>query len=92
MDETTGGRLEVTAAQRLAVEQRLGRRDLSRRERERLEMVKAAALGYDVAAIAQWSGRTARTVQRWLARFVAAGPAALRDAPRPGRPPKADAA
>jgi transposase len=74
------------------VEALLGRAALAPRLRERLEMVKAAALGYDVAAIARWSGRTPRTVRRWLAAFAAGGVAALADAPHPGRPPKADAA
>jgi transposase len=55
-------------------------------------MVKAAWLGADLAAIAQWSGRTVRTVRRWLAAFRAGGVNALADAPIPGRPPKADAA
>ena len=82
----------VTAEHRAAVEQRLRRMDLSPRERERLEMVKAAALGLDEATIARWTGRTGRTVRHWLSRFVAAGGDALRDAPRSGRPPKADAA
>jgi transposase len=44
-----------------------------------------------VAAIARWSGRTPETVRRWLAVFAAGGIAALADAPRQGRPPKADA-
>lgn len=87
---TTGGR--VAAEHRAAVEQRLRRVDLSPRERERLEMVKAAALGLDEATIARWTGRTVRTVRRWLDRFVTTGRDALRDAPRSGRPPKADAA
>jgi len=60
--------------------------------RERLEMVKAAALGQDLAAIARWSGRSPETVRRWLAAFHAGGIAALADAPRHGRPLKADAA
>jgi transposase len=84
--------LEITAAQRTVVETRLRRRDLTPRLRERLEMVKAAALGQDVAAIAQWSGRSPETVRRWLAAYQAGGIAALADAPRQGRPPKADAA
>jgi transposase len=92
VDGTRGGVITVTAAQRAAVEERLRRADLGRRERERLEMVKAAALGYDAAAIARWSGRTVRTVRRWLGRFAAVGFEALRDGPRPGRPAKADAA
>jgi transposase len=60
--------------------------------RERLEMVKAAALGQDLAAIMAWSGRGERTVRRWLRAFAAGGVAALADAPRSGRPAVADAA
>src|SRR2546423_15447443 len=57
-------------------------------------MVKAAALGQDLAAIAAWSGRTVRTVKRWLRRYGAAGGgvAAVADAPRAGRPRRARAA
>jgi transposase len=74
------------------VEAALRRRDLAPRVRERLEMIKAATLGQDLAAIARWSGRTPDTVHRWLAAFQAGGIGALADAPRQGRPPKADAA
>jgi len=84
--------VEVTPQERAAVEAALRRRDLPPRLRERLEMVKGAALGHDAAAIAAWSGRTPATVRRWLAAFRAGGVAALADAPRAGRPPKADAA
>lgn len=84
--------LGVTAVERRAVEAALRRRDLTPRVRERLEMVKAAALGQDVGAIARWSGRTPETVRHWLRRFRVGGSAALGDAPRQGRPPKADAA
>jgi transposase len=80
----------ITPAQRAAVEALLGERDLTPRQRERLEMVKGAALGWDVAAIAAWSGRTARTVRRWLAAFQEGGGRALADAPHPGRPRRAD--
>lgn len=86
------GAIPVTAAERAAVEAQLRTRDLAPRVRERLEMVKAAALGQDVAAIARWSGRTPRRVQHWLGRFRAGGIPALADAPRSGRPPQADAA
>ncbi len=92
MDETSSRVITVTAEQRAAVERRLGQRDLGRRERERLEMVKAVALDYDAVAIAAWSGRTVRTVQRWLNRLVLAGLDGLGDAPQPGRPARADAA
>jgi transposase len=83
---------EMRAEQRAEVERQLRRRDLPPRVRERLEMVKAAALGQDLAAIAAWSGRTVRTVKRWLQRYGAGGVAAVADAPRAGRPPRADAA
>jgi transposase len=83
---------EMRAEQRAAVERQLRRRDLPPRVRERLEMVKAAALGQDLAAIAAWSGRTVRTVKRWLQRYGAGGVAAVADAPRAVRPPRADAA
>jgi transposase len=55
-------------------------------------MVKAAGLGEDIATIARWSGRTARTVRRWLRVLREGGVDALAGAPIPGRPPKADAA
>jgi transposase len=84
--------LDVTTAQRTAVEATLRRRDLAPRLRERLEMVKAAVLGQDLEAIARWSGRTAEPVRRWLAAYQDGGIAALADAPRQGRPLKADAA
>ena len=72
-----------------AIEGMLRRRELSPRVRERVEMVKAAALGYGPEAIATWSGRSVRTVAYWLERFVSRGLAALADAPRAGRPPRA---
>jgi transposase len=83
--------IDVTVEERQAVETALRRRDLAPRLRERLEMVKAAALGQDLAEIAAWSGRTIPTVRRWVGTFRAAGIAGLADAPRQGRPAKADA-
>jgi transposase len=82
----------VGPAQRAAVEEVLHQRALNPRVRERLEMVKARALGQDLPTIATWCGRTVRTVERWLRRYLAGGVAALTDAPRSGRPPEADAA
>jgi transposase len=82
----------IPTAQQAAVEAVLARRDLAPRQRERLEMVKAAWLGEDVATIARWCGRTPRTVRRWLRVFRVGGVPALAGAPIPGRPPKADAA
>ena len=63
----------IAPAQRAVVEALLRQRDLPPRQRERMEMVKAAWLGAAVAAIAQWSGRTVRTVRRWLAAFARVG-------------------
>jgi transposase len=82
----------MTAEQRAEVERLLRRRDLPPRVRERLEMVKAAALRQDLAAIAAWSGRTVRPVKRWLRRYGEGGAAAVADASRAGRPPRADSA
>jgi transposase len=84
--------LEVTAAQRTTVATALRQRDLPPRVRERLEMVKAAALGQDLDEIARWTGRTPETVRRWLVAYQTGGIVALADAPRQGRPVKADAA
>jgi len=82
----------VTAAELAQVVARLARTDLSRRERERLELLKGRALGQDIATLARWSGRSPRTVWRWLLQFDAARRPELADAPRRGRPPLADAA
>jgi transposase len=84
--------VKVTDEQQQAVEGLLRRRDLVPRVRERLEMVKAVALGQDLATIEAWSGRSAGTIRRWVGRFLSGGAAALADAPRSGRPARADAA
>jgi transposase len=84
--------IHVTEEERRAVEALLRQRELPPRQRERLEMVKAVSHGQDVQAIAQWSGRSERTVRHWLLRFADGGPTAVLDAPRSGRPVQADAA
>lgn len=83
---------EIADEARGRVEEELRRRDLPPRMRERLEMVKAAALGREMIEIVRWSGRSPRTIRFWLDRFVAVGVSGLADAPRPGRPARADAA
>jgi transposase len=92
MDEADDDVRTISAQQHEEVEAMLRRRDLAPRLRERLEMVKGLALGDDLATIARWSGRSPRTVLQWLRRFQADGIAALADAPRPGRPARANAA
>src|SRR5260370_36360573 len=82
----------VSAEQWAEVERLLGQERLNRRVRERLEMVKAGALGQDLEQIARWCGRTVETVRHWLRRYQEDGVAGLRDAPRSGRPRQADAA
>ncbi len=82
--------MRITARDRATVEAALSNPACSARERERLEMVKGAALGWEIAAIAVWSGRSAETVRRWVGAYAAGGVAALRDAPRSGRPVRAD--
>jgi transposase len=77
---------------RVAVEAALRRRDLAPRVRERLEMVKGVALGQPLVDVARWSGHGERTVVRWVRAFVEGGITALADAPRSGRPARADAA
>src|ERR687896_2368336 len=78
--------LALTEADRAAVAAALRRPDLPPRHRERLEMVKAAGLGFDLAAICAWSGRDPRTVRRWLGAFAAGGGGGLARPPPP-RPP-----
>ncbi len=85
--------LRLTPEEREEVRAELRREELSPRVRERLEMVKAAdLLGHGLREIAAWSGRTPRTVRRWLGAFASGGIEAVADAPRPGRPVVADAA
>jgi transposase len=81
----------IDPAQRLVIDAMLHERELPPRVRERLEMVKARALGQDLPSIAQWCGRTVRTVDHWLRVYLAGGVAALADAPRSGRPSTVDA-
>lgn len=92
MDETVVSLPERARAERPLIEAALRRRDLPPRLRERLELVKGVALGQDEATIAAWSGRSRPRIRYWLERYRQAGIAALADAPRSGRPPKADGA
>ena len=92
MGEERSGEIVLTAEQRQEVARLLRRRDLAPRVRERLEMVKALDLGQGLPQVEAWSGRTAATIRRWAGRFASGGVAALADAPRGGRPRRADEA
>jgi transposase len=93
MDEQAWVALRVRAeAERPLIEAELRRRDLAPRLRERLELVKGVALGHDLATLARWSGRSLVRMRYWLTRYAQDGVPALADAPRSGRPPKADPA
>jgi hypothetical protein len=84
--------ITITPKQRADIERHLQRTDLTRRVRERLELVTAAALGDDLERSARWSGRSGETETHGLARCAEGGVEALADAPRLGRPVRADAA
>jgi len=56
------------------------------RDRIRARIVLAAGDGDPNAAIARQVGVGVDTVRKWRKRFLAGRLAALRDAPRPGRP------
>ena len=69
---------------------RMARREVGR-VGERARMVLLSARGYSVPRIAEVFECSPATVRQWLARFEAEGAAGLRDRPRSGRPPQADA-
>ena len=91
MGEKRAGEVALTGEQRREV-RRLLQRDLAPRVREQLETVKAFGLGHEVTQVEAWSGRTVGTIRRWVGRFQSGGMAALVDAPRSGRPRRADEA
>jgi transposase len=86
------GPVRLSEAERMTIRTMLHQRELTPRVRERLEMVKAADQEQSLVSIAAWSGRSVETVRRWLTRFAEGGVDAVADAPRPGRPVKADSA
>jgi hypothetical protein len=81
----------ITPKQRADVERHVQRTALTRRRRDRLQLVLAAGLGDEVERSARWSGRSVEPVVGWLARGAAGGVAALAEAKRSGRPVWADA-
>ncbi len=70
--------------------QRLARTEVGRVS-ERMRMVLLSGRGYPVPQTAAIFECDEATVRAWLARFEAEGIDGLRDRPRPGHPPKADA-
>src|ERR671938_510951 len=82
----------------LSEEQRAELRRLARarttapRTRERLEMVRLAAQGWTVPAIARHLEAHEQTVRKYVKAFLSGGFAALPDRPRSGRPPTLTAA
>ena len=81
----------ISPSEWASVESLLTQRTLAPRLRERLEMVKAAFHDADLEEIVGWSGRTDETVRHWLRAVQEGGADALADAPRCGRPVRADA-
>ena len=61
-------------------------RDLTGRERDRLEMVRLCSVGWSASRIAEHLGYHAATVRRHLRSFKKEGFASLSDQPRAGRP------
>lgn len=91
MGDEAAAWMHTARESRETVEAALRRQNLAPRVRERLEMVKGVALGQSLPEVARWSGRGERTVVRWGRAFAAGGIGALADAPRCGRPVRADA-
>jgi transposase len=71
---------------------RLTRTDPDPRVRRRARAPLLVAEGQPVAAAARLCGTGPNRVRAWRSRFLAGGRRGLADEPRPGRPPKLDAA
>ncbi len=71
---------------------RLARTDPGPRARRRAHALLLAAEGHPVAAVARLFETGPNRIRAWRARFLADGRGGLADEPRPGRPPKPDAA
>lgn len=80
--------IRVTGRERAVLQQllRKGRTGLWIATRARA--VRLAATGQTVSSIARLVGRDRKWVRHWVGRFARERLAGLRDAPRPGRPPK----
>ena len=78
---------ELTAGEPEAVERLARSRKVEARVRERARIIRAAADGGTIGALARRLGTGQKTVRLWIGRFNAHGLAGLKDAPRSGRPP-----
>ncbi len=81
-------RVQLTDAQRDELEQRAHDPRTKPRTRDRLEMVRLAAIGWSVPQIARHFRCHEETVRPWLKAFLARGFDALADQPHPGQPSK----
>ena len=79
-------RVHLTPDQLDDLNERARRRDLTPRERERLEMIRVSHLGVTIPPIAAHLDRHPQTVRRIISGFLDEGFAILPDQPRPGRP------
>ena len=79
-------RVHLTPDQLDDLNARARRRDLTPRERERLEMIRLSHLGVTIPQIAAHLDGHPQTVRRIIRGFLDAGFAILPDQPRPGRP------
>ncbi len=79
-------RVTLTPDQLDDLNERARSRDLTPRERERLEMIRLSHLGLTIPQIATHLDRHQQTVRRIIRGFLDVGFAILPDQPRPGRP------
>jgi transposase len=80
-------RVQLTAEQRAALNERARARAMAPRLRQRLEMVRLSDVGQTIPQIAATLGLHQQTVRKYLTAFREGGFAALPDKPVPGRPP-----
>jgi putative transposase len=71
--------------------EKLCKQEKTARVAQRLRAVILAQRGRDAPTIARDLGRSRRAVQDWIACYNREGVEGLRDAPRPGKPPKLSA-
>ena len=77
---------------RQEVLRRLTKTDRDPRVRRRAHALLLLAEGHSVASVARLFETAPNRVRAWRSRFLAGGRRGLADEPRPGRPPKLDAA